>query len=339
MERERQLIHEGNAINKDVIWMTMPLFLMSFFFYGPRPLLLAIVAVITALVADRVGAMLRSQPYDRTENSSIAIALIIVLMMPASVQYRVVVVAVLAAVLVAKWAFGGYGSYPFNPACVGFCISAVSWPEQILRYPQPQNWLLNLPPTWEELYKLWTFDGATLLESAANTLKNGGLPSIDNMDLLLGNFPGAMGVTSCLVIAACAVFLIVRRRIPLAAPAAFLLVTLLIAFIFPRYTGITVHTWPYDVLLRVDVMKYEVLAGGLLFAAIFLVDEPGTLPKSTLSRLIYGALLGFATMMFRYFGTYELGTCFAFLLINALSGFFDRAIMRGLARRKRGAAT
>lgn len=339
MDREQPLIHEGNALNKDIIWMTMPLFLMSFIFYGPRPILLAIVAVITALVSDRVVSMIRSQRYDKTENSSITLALIIVLMMPATVQYRVVVVAVLAAVLVAKWAFGGYGRYPFNPACVGFCIAAVSMPEQILRYPQPQNWMLNMPATWDELYKLWTFDGATLVESSANTLKNGGLPAIDNVDLLLGNFPGPLGATCCLVIAACAVFLIVRRRIPLAAPAAFLLVTIVIAFIFPRYTGITFQTWPYDALLRLDVVKYEVFAGSLFFAAVFLVDEPGTLPRSTLSRLIYGALLGFATMMFRYFGTYELGTCFAFLLINALSGFFDRAIIRTLARRKRGAAT
>lgn len=334
MDKAQPAIHEGNALNRDIIWMTMPLFLMSFFFYGPRPILLAIVAVITALVSDRVASMLRSRPYDKTENSSVVIALIIVLMMPASVQYRVVVVAVLAGVLVAKWAFGGVGSYPFNPSAVGFCVAAVSGPEQMLRYPQPQNWLLNLPPSWAELYKLWTFNGATLMESPSYTLKNGAMPSIDNVDILLGNFPGGLGATCCLVIAACAVFLIVRRRLPLIAPAAFLAVIVIIAFIFPRYTGITFQTWPYDIIQRLNVVKHELFSSTLFFMAVFLVTEPGTLPKNNLSRLIYGALLGFATMMFRYFGTYELGTCFAFLLINALSGFFDRAIARGAVRRR-----
>lgn len=334
MEKAVPLRHEGNAYNKDIIWMTMPLFLMSSFFYGPRPILLAIVAVITALVSDRVASMLRSRPYDKTENSSIAIALIIVLMMPATVQYRVVIMAVLAGVLVAKWAFGGYQSYPFNPSAVGFCVAAVSWPDQMTRYPQPQNWLLNLPSTWPELYKLWTFDGAALVESPSYTLKNGGLPVVDNVDLLLGKFPGGLGATCCIVIAACAVFLIVRKRLPLVAPAGFLAVVILIAFVFPRQTGLTFQTLPFDILQRLDVVKHEVFSGTLFFMAVFLVDEPGTLPKGTVSRLIYGGLLGLATMMYRYFGTYELGACFAFLIINALSGFFDRAIARYALKRR-----
>lgn len=333
-------IHEGNAYNRDVIAMTVPLFLMSFFFYGPRPILLAVVAIITARVADRIASMMRSHPYDRTENSSITIALIIVLMMPASVQYRVVVVAVLAAVLVAKAAFGGYNSYPFNPSAVGFCVAAVSWPQQMLAYPTPQNWLLNLPTSWGTLWQTWTFGGATLGEGAVTTLRNGGTPAIDTVDLLLGNFAGPLGATCVLVIAAVAVFLLVRGRLPWLAPVAFVATVALIAFVFPRSSGVTIHTWPYDILLRLNQVKFEIFSGGIFFAAVFLVDEPGTLPKNNLSRLIYGVLLGVAAMMFRYFGTFELGTCFAILLVNALSGFFDRAIVRGMVRRarKRGAA-
>jgi electron transport complex protein RnfD len=50
--------------------------------------------------------------------------------------------------------------------------------------------------------------------------------------------------------------------------------------------------------------------------------------------VIYGVLLGLAAMLFRYYGTYDLGICFSFLIVNAISGYFDRAIARGFANRK-----
>ena len=68
--------------------------------------------------------------------------------------------------------------------------------------------------------------------------------------------------------------------------------------------------------------------------AVFLVPEPVTLPRHPLSRAIYGLLLGFASMMFRYYGTYETGVCFALLAINSVSGWLDRAVT-DLMERKR----
>ncbi len=334
MSKEAQKIHEGNAFNRDMIAMTMPLFLMSVFFYGPRPLMMALLAVVVARLTDRLTAKLRGRAYDRTENSSVTIALLLVLLLPASVQFRVVIAAVLAAVLVGKEAFGGYMSYPFNPVAVGFCVVVVSWPEAITRYPVPQNWLLKGTTSFQQLWDLWTFKDVPQVAGPAQTLKAGGMPSIDTLNLLLGDYAGPLGATACLVIVACAVYLVVRKRLPLGAPLCFLATIALMAFLFPRYQEITWQTWPGDILMRLDVVKMELLTGTTLFAAVFLVDEPATLPKNSLSRVVYGILLGFAVMMFRYFGTYDRGLCFAFLLVNAISGYFDRALARSAAKRK-----
>ena len=62
--------------------------------------------------------------------------MLIVLLMPASVSYGIVIAAVIAAVLV-KEAFGGEGHYPFHPAAVGAAIAGVSWPEHVYYYPAP----------------------------------------------------------------------------------------------------------------------------------------------------------------------------------------------------------
>ncbi|MFR9067291.1 MAG: RnfABCDGE type electron transport complex subunit D [Faecalibacterium prausnitzii] len=56
----------------------------------------------------------------------------------------------LAGVLIGKEVFGGYGSYPFHPAAVGYAVAAVSWPEQVFRYPQPHTPISRsgTPPAW-----------------------------------------------------------------------------------------------------------------------------------------------------------------------------------------------
>lgn len=329
-------MHEGHALNRDFIWMTIPLFLMATFFYGPRVLLLALAGVLTARLTDRLAAMLRGRRYNRSENSSVVLALLIVLMMPATVYFRMVVAAVLFAVLVGKEAFGGYKSNPFNPAAVGFCIAAVSWPEQVLRYPAPSGWVFLQNPNFQQLWDVWTFKGAQLSEGPGMTLRGGGLPKIDVWNLLLGNYAGPMGVTCALVIASCAVYLLVRRRVPALAPALFLATIALIAFFFPRYTDVSWATWPQDIEMRLQVVKFEGLCGAQVFAAVFMVGEPGTLPKRRVSQAIYGVLLGLACMMFAYFGTFEMGTCFAILLVNAMSGYIDRVVagFAALLRRK-----
>lgn len=338
---DKVVIHPDNGLNKDFIAMTMPLLAVGTFFYGPRTLVLALLAVITAKAADRMAYMLRGRKYDPTENISVTVALIIVLMMPVTVRFRVVVVAVLVAVLVGKEAFGGAGAYPFNPAAVGYCVSAISWSEEMFRYPEPINWV-NVAAWWDNLaqktpsalFDLFRFQNVQLVTGPSYTLKNGGLPTLDIWNLLMGNYAGPLGATCIIVILACGVFLWSKRRLPLSAPLAFIVTIAVITFAFPRapWGAWQVMPW-YNWAQRLETMKYELLAGGLVFSAVFLVPEPYTLPKNTLSRIIYGALLGFATTMFRYFGIFEMGTCFAFLLVNAISGYFDRAVAARAARK------
>ncbi len=319
-------LQKSNAFNRDIIAMTIPLFLMAFFFYGPRVFLIQLVAWFTARLSDRVAALFKGIPYDKTENSSVAIAFLIVLMFPATVRYRVVVAAVALAVLIGKEAFGGYDSYPFNPVAVGFGVAAISWPDELMRFPAPTNWFLSLNQDWQSLFNLWSFKDATLVEGPSYILRTHSLPSIDTWGLLLGNYAGPIGVTSALVIIACGAYLVVKKRLSLTAPLSFIGVTAVIGFLFPRNAAVSWGSFPGDMLLRLNVVKFELLTGGLLFVCVFLISDWVTLPKHKYSQALYGVFLGVAAMMFRYFGTYELSICFAILLVNAFYGYFDRAI-------------
>ena len=109
----------GARYYSDVILCCIPVLIMSVFFYGLRPLFLSFAAVVTGNLIDRLMAFLRDRRYDPHEHSSECFALVLALMMPASVPYYVVVVAVLAGDLLGKEVFGGVGCYPFHPVAVG----------------------------------------------------------------------------------------------------------------------------------------------------------------------------------------------------------------------------
>ena len=198
-EQERQLQKTGRYY-RHVFWLCVPLLCMACYFYGARPLLLCGVALLTGNLCDRLVALLRHRVYTNKDLSNESFSLIIALLMPATVDIYVLVVAVLAGVLIGKEVFGGYGSYPFNPAAVGYAVAAVSWPEQVVRYPQPYT---PLP--------LWNASAVPVSSTIEDTLRSGGILNLNSLAIALGEFAAPMGTGAALVILACGLVLWTRR--------------------------------------------------------------------------------------------------------------------------------
>lgn len=318
---------DANRAYGDMIWMTLPPLAISTFFYGMRPALLCLAASLTALLCDHLVSWLRTRTLDRQDNSSIPAALVITMLMPATVHYYIVIMSVMTAILLGKHAFGGAGNYPFNPAALGYAVATVSWPEEVLSYPAPFT-KLGLLEAGE----------TTMLENFSHTLRAGGVPNVNLFNLILGNYAGPIGATSVLVLLACAMFFWMRRDITLGLPGGFLLSCALVAWFYPRVNTLGLEPpWLY-LETRLISLEYELLSGALIFAAVFLINEPCTQPKHTRAHFAYGMILGFMTMMFRYFGTYDTGVCFAVLAVNALTEPLDRLfdrMDRGLFIRRR----
>ena len=303
---------ENYGYYSDLLWCAVPLTGMAWYYYGLRPVLLMLAALVTAYLCDCALAPLHGEGYRAHEPSSECFAALIVLLMPASVSYGIVIVAVIAAVLV-KEAFGGEGHYPFHPAAVGAAIAGVSWPEHVYYYPAPGTQL----PIWGEI-------NDNLVQGMNETLRSGGLPSASTMNLLTGNVSAGIGTGAALVILACGLVLWTQKDVHIGASASFLITCGLIAFFFPRQVGLADSTLFSSLMPRLQGIRDELHTGAMLFCAVFLLNEPYTCAHHRLGRILYGALVGIATMGFRYFGVYETGVCFALLAVNSVSALIDR---------------
>ena len=75
----------------DVLWCCVPLSAMSCYYYGLRPALLALVAAVAAYLCDGILSPLHAKGYQSHEPSSECFAVLLTMLLPASVPFYVVI--------------------------------------------------------------------------------------------------------------------------------------------------------------------------------------------------------------------------------------------------------
>jgi len=155
--------------------------------------------------------------------------------------------------------------------------------------------------SWPRPLSTWTvpFDGvtgATPLEGAASGY----------WDLFLGTVPGSLGETSAIAILLGGAFLVARGLVNWKVPAAVVVGALTAALLF-----------------GIDPL-FTVLAGSLLFGAVFMATDMVTSPTGKTSHIVFGFGCGFLTVFIRTFTIYPEGVTFAFLIMNGIAYLMDR---------------
>ena len=289
------------TVMTDVIIALVPLYLMSFFYYGARALVLGILGVICCVGFSAVGNLIFREKIYLRDLTPIVTGLIIPLLMPADIPYYVIVAASAVAIIVVKMPFGGTGNNLFNPAAVGFATVAICWQSKVFSYPAALQKI-----------GIFTDTAAKTAQSPAYSMSVGIVPDYDIIDMFLGNAAGPMGATNILVIVACGIFLIVRKTVNWRTPVFFLAACTLMSVIFPRVQGSSF-----------DVMCYELFSGMLVFGAFFMLSEPITSPKRDFAKAAYSFVSGIVVMLFRIFGGFEDGFVFALIIMNVFAPMFD----------------
>lgn len=277
-------------------------------YYGARVLAVIAAGVLGAVLSDMLFCVILKRKFLLRDLSNIFIGAVIALMLPAGVPFYVPAIASVFAVAVAKIPFGGSMKTPFVPAAAGFAFVSTCFKAQVFDF---------------------SYNSADKMlgsRSLGNLLLNGNavrLNAINVFDILSGNVAGPAGAGCGLLMAACFVFLLVRRKGALFAPLSFIAVCALYAAVMPRVNA-SVFTSIF----------MELSAGSLLFAAVFLISDYSTQPQRYFTRILYGAVCGIFCMMMRAMGTYEETVCFAVLLANGFTPVLDSIAKRITLKRK-----
>ena len=234
--------------------------------------------------------------------------IIYAMILPAGTNWYVVLVGSAVGMIVGKMLFGGLGSNIFNPAAVGRVFVGLCFGSQLV------------------YTGIDAAAGGTPLGMLADSLVNvtKALNSYSLLDLFLGKVPGSMGEVSALLILVGGAYLFARRsadfRPCVAMVGSFAIISLVVSVVAANSTVFTAIK-PFEVL------GYEILSGGLLFGAVFMVTDPVTSPTTKIGRIIYGVTVGSLTALIRYAGAYPEGVAFSILIANMFVPVIDHFLL------------
>lgn len=241
-------------------------------------------------------------------------AIIYALIMPAGCSGYVVFIGALFGILIGKMIFGGLGSNIFNPAATGRVFVGVCFGSKLV-YGQGG---VDVAASGTPL---------ALIKGNLGMIGEA-LSEYSLLDLFLGQIPGSMGEVCALLILIGGIYLFARRsadlRACLSMIGSFALITL-VASITVYCIGNNNSSWNVF-----DLFMYEMLSGGLLFGAVFMITDPVTSPTTKFGRIAFGAMAGIITALVRYCGAYPEGVAFSILIANMFAPAIDH-FMRGKA--------
>lgn len=248
----------------DIMITLAALQLMAYFYYGIRAAALGCLCAGTSLAAEIISLRIMGRKFTADDLSCTSDALILSLMLPAVIDYKLAVFACIFAVVIAKNVFGGRRNMIFSPAAAAYVFLLTSWGKELLMYPQPHTHTGISEKPDELVY------------SASHTLNLTGKLDLTDFEILMGNFNGPAGSVSILLLLIAAVMLVFRGDISAGAFLGTMSGTAVLALISPIGES------------RTDAVGYSIVSNMVLFAAVYIVADKRIAPHRDFYAFFYG---------------------------------------------------
>jgi electron transport complex protein RnfD len=284
-----------SSINRAKILALIPVSLASVYFFG-IPALEIILAAVLAAVATEYGIQrIFKKKVTIMDGHAALIGLMFALLTPPEAPIWIPIFGAFFAISIGKHAFGGIGSYVFNPVLVSWVFVRSAWGS----FMTPVS-----IPNMGQLSDLVLENGAGLLVDVSPILLLGG------------------------------VYLVYKKYIEWRVPLVFALTVFFfnqtVAFFSAVMSLIQegvlnplMYLSTMFIFLEVtDELSY-VMVGVVFFGILFLATDTPTSPVTKKGRLIYGFACGLLVSIYGYFGNYVDGTLYGIFLANAIAAYIE----------------
>lgn len=285
----------------------LPLVIWGIYIFGFRVLSLLIISLICCTGFEVLSEVILNLPITVTNLSSTVTAVLITLMLPASVPFWIPVFCAFIAIIPQKLLVGKADFPWFNPALIARVVSSALFPKIMSSYPEPRSFIsaLSFFPEYTE---------AELTSLATLKLKQ--LPQIALSGEFFGKTAGAIGEISAFLIIIGFIYLIVTKTVTWQAPIVFAVSAAIPFYLFPQL--------PFSSdMLALKFAGFELVSGGFLFGAVFIAASCFSSPKTQTAKLIYGVGCGLLSVLFRIVLKSYDGVYLAVLIMSLLSRPLD----------------
>ncbi|HIU99757.1 MAG TPA: RnfABCDGE type electron transport complex subunit D [Candidatus Stercoripulliclostridium merdipullorum] len=279
--------------------------------YGLYSLLVVLLSVIAAVLAEMLFNLIRKKPQTVSDLSAVVTGMILGLNLPPTIPLYVPVVGSIFAIMIVKMLFGGLGKNFANPAATARVFLLLSWAGPMTRFIAPVDYAALGGKAFLTGLGVDAVTTATPLGAIKNAgLQGIALSDVNLLDLFLGRIGGSIGEVCALAILLGGIYLIVMKIIDFKIPLIYLAASAISALIFYK------SGWTY--------VLPTLLSGGLLFAAFYMLTDYASSPDTFWGTVIYAAGAGLMTVIIRRYGGYNEGASIAILLMNMLTPLLDK---------------
>ena len=281
-----------NRIMLDVVIAMLPASAAAVALFGLKALWIMLTCVAAAVLSELVFNLCVHKKQTVGDFSAVVTGLLLALNLSTNVPLWQCAVGSVFAIVVVKCFFGGLGKNIVNPAITARVF-------MLLTFSAVAG---GAAPTIVELTS-----SATPLETLNQGVEMA--KSVSLMDLFLGTHGGAIGETCVVALLVGFAYLVLRKVIKWYVPMAFIATVFLCYFCFT---------------LDVTYALQQVLAGGLVLGAVFMVTDYVTTPATPWGRVIFCVGCGLVTFLIRQFGSYPEGVSISILAMNLLVPFIEK---------------
>jgi Na+-transporting NADH:ubiquinone oxidoreductase subunit B len=271
---------------------------------------------LTTLIAGGTFEVLFAAVRNHEVNEGFLVtSMLYTLIMPASTPLWQVALGIIFGVVIGKEVFGGTGKNFLNPALTGRAFLYFAYPAS-----------MSGDAVWTAIDG---FSGATPLALGAA----GGLEAITSAGFtwtqtFLGSMQGSIGETSTIACLLGASFLLYTRvasyRIIFGVFFGMVATSLLFNFIGSDTNPMFALPW-----------FWHLTVGGFAFGMIFMATDPVSAAMTNKGRWIYGALIGFMTVLIRVVNpAFPEGIMLAILFANIFAPLIDYFVVRANVQRR-----
>jgi len=293
-----------------VILGLLPALFLQIGFFGYQILGNLFFGIGFALFLEAVCLKLRNYPIRPfiLDGSAFVTAWLLIISVPANIPIWTLLIGIFFSIVVAKHAYGGIGSNPFNPAMIGYAVLLISFPKIMTNWPISDGFEIRNFIQFSQFFSIANINEAYDAIVSATPLDQ------IKTSLFLGKEVNALPISllklsSYQMIAILyflgGLFLVYKKVITWHLPLSLILSIYI-------FSGL-LHLYDQNTYMS---PLFHLLNGATFLAAFFIITDPVSSPTTLKGKIIFGILIGLITVIIRNYGGYPDGIAFAVIFMN-----------------------
>ncbi len=299
---------DTSYIMKQVIIALLPATLGALYFFRLSALNVIFFCILGAVGSEFLYQKITKQESTIGDFSAVVTGLLLAFNVPASLPWWMCILGSVFAIIVVKMVFGGIGNNFVNPALAARAFLLASFPVAMTAWTKTGiNWVSS-----GNIDAYTTATPLSYLKHGVQGMQDLTSSGVTLMDMMIGNIGGCIGETSAILILIGGLYLMYKGIINYIIPVFYIGTVFILSFILGGF--------------NFNFAIYQLVAGGLMIGAFFMLTDYTTSPMTTKGQIIYATLAGIIAIVIRLYGGYPEGVSYSILLVNVMTPLIDKYV-------------